>query len=193
VGPTVLTGSTPSRKQSILKNISAATAGANAVTVTFNTAAACSDVRILEYSGISTVNPLDVTAASTGNSATSISSAAITTNALDLLVGANMVVQIVTVVGSYSASASFIDNNGWVMQMVAFGAAGSATPTAQSIPAAIAYVQGNPRSGFTPRLLTNPDGDIAEDERIAVQPETERHKPRERRLPRQNGARRAAA
>ena len=40
------------------KNIVAATAGSNSVTVTFNAAATYPDVRILEYSGLDPVNPL---------------------------------------------------------------------------------------------------------------------------------------
>ena len=41
------------------KNIKAATAGANTVTVTFNTATPFVDVRAVEYSGLDLVNPLD--------------------------------------------------------------------------------------------------------------------------------------
>ena len=91
VGPTVLTGSGLSQAIYYAKNISAATAGANVVTVKFNAAAIYPDIRILEYSGINPVSPLDVSAGATGNSATSSSGAVITRNATDLLVGANMV------------------------------------------------------------------------------------------------------
>ena len=92
VGPTVLTGSGPlSQAIYYAKNISAATAGANIVTVTFNAAANYPDIRILEYSGIDPVSPVDVVADATGNSATSSSGAVITKNAMDLLVGANIV------------------------------------------------------------------------------------------------------
>jgi len=42
------------------KNITAAAATANAVTVTFTPAAALPDIRIAEYSGLDTVNTLDV-------------------------------------------------------------------------------------------------------------------------------------
>ena len=92
VGPTVLTGSAPlSQAIYYAKNISAATAGANSVTVSFNAAAIYADIRILEYSGIDPVNPVDAVVAATGNSATSSSGAVITKNANDLLVGANMV------------------------------------------------------------------------------------------------------
>ena len=49
------------------KNIASASAGSNAVTVTFDTAAAYPDVRLLEYSGLDPVNPLDVAVGATGN------------------------------------------------------------------------------------------------------------------------------
>jgi hypothetical protein len=42
------------------KNVMAAAAGTNSVTVTFVTAATNPDVRILEYSGVSTTSALDV-------------------------------------------------------------------------------------------------------------------------------------
>ena len=90
VGPTVQSGFAT---QSIYyaKSIAAAAAGANSVTVTFSTAAAYPDIRILEYSGADPNNPVDVTAASSGNSATSSSGAATTTNATDLIFAANLV------------------------------------------------------------------------------------------------------
>ena len=72
VRPTVLTGSAPC-SQSIYyaKNILAATAGANTVTVTFNAAGIYPDIRILEYSGVDPVNAVDGIVGTIGNSATS--------------------------------------------------------------------------------------------------------------------------
>ena len=124
VGPTLYSSSTEPFSQSIYyaKNIAAAAAGANSVTVTFSTAAAAPDIRILEYSGADPNNPVDVTAASSGNSTTSSSGAATTTNPTDLLFGANIV---------------------WT------------TTT-------------GPGSGFTQRILTSPDGDIAEDRMVTA-------------------------
>ncbi len=121
VGPTV---QSPVASQSIYyaKNIVAAAAGANAVTVTFSAAAAYPDIRILEYTGADPNNPVDVTAAGTGSSATSSSGSATTTNATDLIFGANLVQTTTT----------------------------------------------GPGSGFTSRLLTSPDGDIAEDEMVTA-------------------------
>ena len=120
----------------------------------FNVAAQYADIRILEYSGIDTVSPVDVTAAATGSNATSSTAAVTTTNANDLLFAANMVVtfttapgagftsrvittpdgdiaedRIVTAVGSYSASATLSGAGAWVMQMVAFKAAGGVPDT----------------------------------------------------------------
>ena len=78
VGPMV-TG-TLSQAIYYAKNISAAAAATNAVTVTFNAAANYPDIRILEYSGIDPVNPVDTVVGAIGNSATSSSGAVTTTN-----------------------------------------------------------------------------------------------------------------
>ncbi len=159
VGPTVLTGGSPiTQAVYYAKNISASLAGANSVSLSFNAAAPTVDVRILEYSGLDQTNPLDVSAAATGNSATSDSGAVTTTNAVDLLVGANVVWtgttgpgsgfiqrmittpdsdiaedRVVTAVGSYSASAPLTDAGPWLMHLVAFRAA-AASPTPTPIP-----------------------------------------------------------
>jgi hypothetical protein len=120
VGPTVVSGFA---SQSIYyaQNIAAASAGANTAMVTFSSAAVFPDIRILEYSGLDPNNPVDVTAAATGNSGTSGSGSATTTTASDLIFGANLVQTSTTGAGS----------------------------------------------GFTKRLLTSPDGDIAEDRLVA--------------------------
>ena len=153
VGPTQLSG-IASQSIYYAKNIAGAAAGANAVTVTFTKAAAYPDIRVLEYSGIDTSTPLDVSVGATGTGGTSSSGAVTTTNAADLLVGANTVQdyttgpgsnftkrivtspngdiaedRVVAATGSYSASASVAGNFGWVAQMVAFRAA--ATQPAQ--------------------------------------------------------------
>jgi hypothetical protein len=101
--------------------------GPNRVTVNFNGGTAFPDVRILEYSGIDAVNPIDAAvgaAGNTGNQAVGTSSSGTirTTNVSDLLVGANTV------------------------ESRTLGAG----------------------SGFTPRLLTSPNGDIAEDRIVAA-------------------------
>ena len=151
VGPTQFSGQLT---QSIYyaRGIVAAGASTNIVTVRFTVAANYPDIRILEYTGIDPVNPVDVTAAATGTNATSNSGAVTTTNANDLLVGANYVFtstsgpatgftkrmitspdgdiaedQVVTTVGSYSAGAPLTSSGLWVMQMVAFKAASGGT------------------------------------------------------------------
>ena len=163
VGPTIQSGVAT---QSIYyaKNIAAAAAGANTVTVTFSTAAAYPDIRILEYAGADPVNPVDVFSGSTGNSSTSSSGAATTTNPTDLLFGANLVQTVttgpgtsftkrlltqpdgdiaedrsVTSTGSYSATAP-ISSGQWIMQMVAFRAFVGTSPTITSV---------SPNSGST--------------------------------------------
>src|SRR5437879_4555191 len=129
------------------KNIAAAAAGANTVTVTFSVAAVFPDIRIAEYSGLDTANPLDVAVGAQGTTAETANSGSVTTtNGNDLLVGANVVQSIttgagssftnriitpdgdiledrvVTVTGSYSATAALDRVQPWVMQMVAFRA-----------------------------------------------------------------------
>jgi hypothetical protein len=143
VGPTVQSGLAT---QSIYYafNIVGAAANANTVTVTFNGSAAAADIRILEYSGIATTSPLDVTAAAIGSSSFASSGAATTTNANDLIFGADLTLditlgagsgftsrvitvpdsdiaedRIVTATGSYSATAS-VSASPWIMQMAAF-------------------------------------------------------------------------
>jgi uncharacterized membrane protein len=173
VGPTIYSSSTEPFTQSIYyaKNIAAAAAGANSVTVTFSPAAAYPDIRILEYSGADRNNPVDVTAASSGSSTTSSSGSATTTNPTDLLFGANIVWtfttgagtgltqrlltspdgdiaedRIVTAAGSYSATAPLGGSaEAWVMQMVAFRTAAVAVGsfTLSAIPASLSVAQGN--------------------------------------------------
>src|SRR6185437_5453180 len=130
------------------RGILSSAAGANAVTVRFTTPAVYADIRILEYSGVDQLNPVDVTASATGTSSSSNSGPATTTNANDLIVAANIVAtltrgpgagftrrmitvpdgdiaedRIVTTVGSYSGSAPLSSAGSWIMQMVAFKAA----------------------------------------------------------------------
>jgi chitodextrinase len=157
-GPVLLAG-TLSQSIYYAKNIVAAAAAANSVTVGFNQAAAFADVRILEYSGIDPTNPVDVTAAGQGTSATSATAAVTTTSSVDLLVAGNLVTtstsaagtgftsrmitnpdgdiaedRVVTAAGSYSASATLSSTGGWIMQLVAFRAAGAATLPADTTP-----------------------------------------------------------
>jgi chitodextrinase len=119
--------------------------GANTVKATFSSSISKFGVLYVnEYSGLDTINPLDVSAAAVGTSKAMNSGSATTTNANDLLFGAgasttsvsapgtgytvrstgsgNMIEdKSVASIGSYNATATQ-NNNGWVMHMVAFKA-----------------------------------------------------------------------
>ena len=141
------------------KNIAA---GSNTVTVSFNQAAAYVDVRLLEYSGLDTTNPVDATAGAAGTSDSSDSGAATTTSANELIFGAGTTGgsfngagtgftvciitspdgdigehKLVSSTGSYSAPATLNYSSTWVMQMVTFRASGQGStnpaPTVTSI------------------------------------------------------------
>src|SRR6266403_208207 len=151
-GPIVQSG-TASQAIYYGKNISAAAAGANSVIVTFSLAASFPDIRIAEYSGLDTVSPLDVSAGTQGTTTSTSNSGSVTTSgANDLLVGANLVQatttgagagytsrgitgdgdiledRVVSATGSYNATAALDKIQSWIMQMVAFRAAGSSNP-----------------------------------------------------------------
>ena len=144
VGPTSI-NNIASQAIYYAKNIAAAGAGGNTVTVTFSTPASKPDVRISEYAGADPSNPVDVTSANTGSGRNSNSGSARTTNANDLILGANTVVSVtsgpgtgftkrllsspqgniledrsVSTTGNYSAAAPLLLSGRWVMQMVAF-------------------------------------------------------------------------
>jgi hypothetical protein len=144
--PVVQTG-TASQAIYYAKNIAAAAAGANTVTVNFNVAARHPDIRIAEYNGVDPLNPLDASVGAQGNTVTSDSGPVATTNANDILIGANVVQstttapgtgytsrgitvdgdiledQVVSATGSYNASAVLDKIQLWIMQIVAFRAA----------------------------------------------------------------------
>ena len=153
IGPTVISG-VESQSIYYAKNIAASSAGANTVTVAFSSGARYPDIRILEYSGADSVNPVDVTAASSNNSGSSNSGSVTTTSPNDLLFGANLVQSLttgpgsgftsrlltapdgdiaedsmVTTTGSYSATAPLSSSSQWIMQLVAFR-----TPSGANIP-----------------------------------------------------------
>ena len=153
IGPTTGTG----KRQSIYyaRNIRA---GSNTITVGFNQAAVFPDVRILEYSGVDTVAPLDATVGASGNSSTADSGPAALSNANDLIIGANIVGaknivagspftsrvltattqnivedRVVNVGGSYNAWSPMVSAAPWVMQAVAFKAGTSTSGTAPAV------------------------------------------------------------
>ena len=167
VGPTVTSFGNASIYYA--KNIAAAAAGVNKVTVTFSAAVPWPDVRIAEYSGIVTTNPLDVSAVATGTGALGDSGFATTTNANDLLIGSNWVStgstgpgagytqreisgwdgdiledRIVSTTGAYNATAPLSPSGNWIMQMAAF----KGVPTTPGTPA-ISGISGTVGAGQT--------------------------------------------
>jgi glucose/arabinose dehydrogenase len=129
------------------KNIKAAVAGANTVTVQFSAAAPFPDLRITEYSGLDPLKPFDVAGSGSGSTSTATSANVTTTSPSELLFGAGMTSGIftgssagyttriitpidadivndrnVTSVGTYNAGGT--QNGTWVMQIATFRAAG---------------------------------------------------------------------
>ena len=172
IGPTTGAG----LRQSIYyaKNIAA---GSNTVTVTFSQAAVYVDVRVLEYSGLDTVSPLDKTAGAAGNGTLASSGAATTTAASELIFGAGMTTshfnsagtgfisriitnpdadiaedQTVSSIGSYNATAPTTTSN-WVMQMATFKASGQGSGNPAPTVTTIAPTSG-PTTGGTAITIT---------------------------------------
>jgi len=177
-GPTLLSG-LASQSIYYAQNITSSPANGNAVTVTFSVAANYPDVRILEYSGIDPNNSLDSSGAATNTGGSTATSGAVgTTSADDLLVAADYVQtltaavgagfalrmltvpdgdlvedSLTTATGSYSASAPLVNPGWWVMQIVAFRAAGSPSPT--TYPYAHAFADSDPHSKPNCHSYTN--------------------------------------
>jgi hypothetical protein len=151
VGPTVQSG-VQSQVIYIAKNIVGAAAGANTVRVNFSAKVPYPDVRILEYSGLDPVSPLDGAAGASGNGTTASSGTITTSYPYDLLFGADYVSsftnapgdgyvtrivtspdgdiaedQIVTATGTYTGTA-LISNGNWIMQTIALRGAGLPPP-----------------------------------------------------------------
>ncbi|MFL6604625.1 MAG: fibronectin type III domain-containing protein [Steroidobacteraceae bacterium] len=134
------------------KNIASATAGVNTVTVTFSRSVSYPDVRILEYSGINAINPVDAAVSAYGNGENLDSGSLTTTTANDLLLASGSVQHsytggpgsgytkvlasdwnlvenaMVTTTGAYNAT-STATSGYWVMQLVAFRAAATGGET----------------------------------------------------------------
>ena len=145
-------GSVQSQAIYYAPNIKAAAAGANTVTVTFNTAAAYVDLRASEYSGLDATAPFDVAASATGSASTAASPSVTTSYSSELIfgagdtsgvfsaAGAGFTKRIITkpdsditedktvsAIGSYNATGK--QSGAWIMQVVAFKAAGGAPDT----------------------------------------------------------------
>jgi hypothetical protein len=70
--------------------------GSNSITVEFDGQTAFPDIRVVEYAGLATTNPLDVVAHDTGNSLSSDSGAVATSQPGELVVAGNVVTSSVT-------------------------------------------------------------------------------------------------
>ena len=150
-GPTVQSG-TATQAIYYAKNIISAAAGANTVTVQFSVPATAVDLRVLEYSGLDMSTPFDAEAGATG-SGTSSTVSLTTSNATDVVIGANLVQtttsgpgtgltsriitapdgdivedEAVAIAGTYNVSAPLSPSGLWIMQAVGFKVAGS-TPS----------------------------------------------------------------
>lgn len=135
------------------KNIVAAAAGANTITINFSSTIDWPSIRIAEYSGMDTVSPLDVAGGATGTGTEMSSGAVTTTLANDLLVGGNfsgtytasagagftqriytfggeiLEDRIVSSTGSYAATGTLDSSIWWIMQVAAFKAAAAGGDT----------------------------------------------------------------
>ena len=85
IGVTTTTGSGFSQAIYYAKNIKAANANANTVTVSFNSGAPYVDLRILEYSGLDLNNPFDTGTTASGSGTTANSGSINTSSASELL------------------------------------------------------------------------------------------------------------
>ena len=139
------------------KNVAA---GNDTVTVAFSGTVNYPNVRVLEYSGIDTVNAFDTGVSGSGSGLTQNSGSLTTTNANDLLVASNYVADVTTAsdpnytqrfitaggelvedrivssTGSYSASSTQGNSGFWVMQLAAFRAASSGGSGDTQVPTA---------------------------------------------------------
>jgi hypothetical protein len=144
VGPTKTTGLT-----SAIYYANNIAGGSNMVTVQFNRTARYPNVNVLEYAGLDTANPLDVSVGGSGSGTTANSGTASTTAASELIVGlgnpstvftgpgagfTNRMInafggisedRIVSSTGIYNATAT-LTSGAWVMQMAGFRANGQA-------------------------------------------------------------------
>ena len=124
--------------------IKAAAAGANKITITFDTATDPPDIRALEYSGLDPVSPFEAANGGAGVGLTATSGAVTTTHAPVLLVAGGTTESEVTVAGSmftlriitadsnlaaarivtapgmFSTDAPISASKGWILQLAAF-------------------------------------------------------------------------
>ncbi len=109
-------------------------AQSNTVTVLFDTPALDADIRILEYQGIDTVDPLDVSAG-TAASGLVTSAGPIVTSAPDVLIAANTVEQLTSGAGAGFAQQVLTKPDGDIVEDLFASNPGSYTATAPASPA----------------------------------------------------------
>ena len=149
------------------KNIVAAAANANTVTVKFNVSARFVDLRITEYGGLDKTNPLDKTAAATGTSFTATTPSVATSYSNELIFAAGMssnrftssgsgfTTRVITnpnanivfdtnvsTSGSYRASAH--QTGKWLLQVVTFKAGPDSDTTPPTVPTALSATAVSP-------------------------------------------------
>ena len=164
-------------------------AGSNTVTVIFNQPATSVDIRVMEYSGVSTTDPLDVTAVGSGtsNGGNVATANATTTFPNELIVGAGMTGwgfnaagpgfttdiitspdtdiaehEVVSATGSYNASANLENHNNttWLMQMATFKATTSPGTSVYADLAYAPYGEGYSPSGSSDASFTGQNSDM---------------------------------
>lgn len=165
------------------KNINAS--AANTVTVTFTPAAANPDIRIVEYNGLDTVNPLDAGGGTFGTG-TALDSGPVTlSSAGDLFVGAADVGDVITspglgfatailsnfgndvehffppAAGAYDATATQGDPDPWVMQGVGFRVSGAAVANFTVGATALSPASVTAGSPATSTVTVTPSGGFA--------------------------------
>jgi hypothetical protein len=157
--------------------------GADTITATFQSPVSAFGVLYVhEFAGINTANPVDVSAASSGNSATLNSGFATTTAAGDLIFGAGVSDNVVSTVGpgfsvldvdfgniteskiagapgSYAATATHIGSS-WAMEMVAFRA-GSGTPVTTLPPVPVSLQSSNVTASSLTLTWSEPSSSVA--------------------------------
>ncbi len=162
------------------KNI--ANSASNTVTVTFNQAATFPDVRIVEYSGLDTVNPLDAGGGAAGAGAALDSGPITLTSAGDLFIGAGDVGDIITAPGNHfatvtvtvfgndvehtfpsaagpiDATATQGDGDAWVMQGVGFRVSGAASTSFSVAATALSPVSVAPAGSATSTITVTASG-----------------------------------
>jgi hypothetical protein len=112
------------------KNIAAAAAGANSVTVTFVQPANMPDLRVLEYSGLDAASPLDQVISATGKGTGTVSTLAVDVAVpRELLFAAGMTTDIYTAPGS-GYTERVVTSNGDLVEDRVVSAAGSYTGAA---------------------------------------------------------------